>query len=380
VKSLHFCTSESWGGLELYACTLMTELRNAGVAVYAICAPNSKTAEFLHGHQIEIFHLPSRNPASLRSVRFVRSIIGEHAIDVLHVHFHSDIWPASLALTTDAKRKLFLSIYMGVPKKNDLFHRFIYRRLNGIFTSSQELNRRLPSLYPVPASKVHFLPYGRHLDRYIVRPERRSEIRSQYGFSESDVVVGTMVRIDPGKGVMEFAESVSYIDASMRERVKFFIVGEPTRSGRKRRGASPFEPDAEAYKREIELFIEREHLTRRVILAGYQPDVVGHLGAMDIFVFPSHDELYSLVVLDAMALGLPVVAARAGGTLSQIEDGRTGFCYTVGDSHDLARTVTKYLESRALRSEHGRAARVFVEEKHSMAQTLGQLLNFYETS
>lgn len=380
MKSLHFCTSEAWGGLELYACTLMAEIKNAGVDVVAICAPNSKAEEFLREHRIQTYHLPSRNPVSLGAAWFVKSLLEEHSIDVLHVHFHSDIWPASLALTMDSKRKLFLSIYMGVPKKNDLFHRFIYRRVDAIFTSSPELNRRLPSLYPVPASKVRLLPYGRLLEQYAVDPLRRSELRARYGISNSDLVVGTMVRIDPGKGVMEFARSVSYIDAAIRERVKYMIVGEPTRLSKAHPAGSPYEPRSEAYKREIESFLQREHLTDRVIFTGYQPDLVGYLCAMDVFVFASRDELYSLVVLDAMGMGLPVVAARAGGTLLQIDEGMNGLFYAVGDSRDLAAQVMKYLKAPELRTDHGRAARRFVEEKHSMTGTIEQLLHFYKTS
>ncbi|MBI1804470.1 MAG: glycosyltransferase family 4 protein [Ignavibacteriae bacterium] len=380
MKSLHFCTSEAWGGLELYACTLMVELQKAGVEIFAICAPDSKAEKFLRERHIQTFHLPSSNPVSLRSARFVQSFIVEHDVDILHVHFHSDIWPASLALTTDSIRKLFLSIYMGVPKKNDLFHRFIYRRVNAIFTSSLELNQRLPMLYPVPSSKVHLLPYGRHLEHYAHDPRRRKEIRAEYDCSDSDVVVGTMVRIDPGKGVMDFAKSILYIDAALKHRVKYLIVGEPTRRSHSRPSESPYEPHCEVYRRQIELFLQQEHLTTKITFAGYQPDVVGYLSAMDVFVFPSRDELYSLVVLDAMCMGLPIVAAQAGGNLFQIEDGKRGLLYTVGDSKDLAAKLTQYLNSAELRREHGRAAREFVEEKHSMTRTIEQLLNFYRIS
>ena len=47
ISTLHFCTSDSWGGLELYACTLMSELKNAGVNVFAICKKNSKIEKYL---------------------------------------------------------------------------------------------------------------------------------------------------------------------------------------------------------------------------------------------------------------------------------------------------------------------------------------------
>ena len=117
---------------------------------------------------------------------------------------------------------------------------------------------------------------------------------------------------------------------------------------------------------------------KKIFLAGFQSDLIGYLSAMDIFVFPSRDEMYSLVVLDAMCMGLPVVAARAGGNIRQIDDGTSGLLYEVGDSKDLAAKLTRYLQDPALRRQHGTAARKFVEERHSMKDTVKELLRFYD--
>ncbi len=105
--------------------------------------------------------------------------------------------------------------------------------------------------------------------------------------------------------------------------------------------------------------------------------MIGYLSALDLFVFPSRDELYSLVVLDAQALGLPVIGAAAGGTLDQIEEGKSGFLYPVGDPDALARRIGRYLEQPALREEHGRAGRLFVERHHDMKKTIDELLRWY---
>jgi glycosyltransferase involved in cell wall biosynthesis len=266
---------------------------------------------------------------------------------------------------------------MGVPKKNDILHRFVYKRVDAIFTSSRELNDRLPALYPVDPAKIHFLPYGRILDRYERSEARRTEIRQSFGVSGEEILAGTMIRIDPGKGAMDFARSFSYIDPSVREIVKYVIVGEPTRKGRAKSGEPPFEDHCVSYLRDLEAFIAGEGLSEKVILAGYQNDVVGYLSAMDLFVFPSRDELYSLVVLDAMSMGLPVVAARAGGTLYQVEEGKSGLFYEVADSRDAAAKISTYARSPEMRQLHGRAAREFVERNHAMSSTVAALMAFY---
>src|SRR5436309_1019633 len=122
-RSLHLCTSDAWGGLEIYACTLMLELRNAGIGVSAICKAHSRAEAFLREKGIEVTHLPNLRPVSLASILTLRRLVRERGIDVVHVHYHRDIWPASLALMGDSVRRLILSIYMGVPPKRDPLHR-----------------------------------------------------------------------------------------------------------------------------------------------------------------------------------------------------------------------------------------------------------------
>lgn len=373
--SLHVCTSDSWGGLELYAATLMIELKKSGCNVIAICKSNSKVEQFLTANGVECARLPNYSKFSYASLKEIKRLIEVQHADVVHVHFHKDIWLPSMVLRNDRRRKLFLSIYMGVISKNDLLHRWIYKRVNGIFTSSKMLNRLLPSLYPVEKEKIHFLPYGRNLGRYTVDHAKREAIRSRLGVKEDELLIGTMVRIDPGKGVLDFARSFSYLER--KQKIKFVIVGEPTRKASAKPNESPYEAHCEEYLRQIKQYIEEEHLSEKIILAGYQDDLIGYLSAMDLFVFPSRDELYSLVVLDAMGMGLPVVAARAGGNLEQIEEGTTGLFYNVGDSADLATKLTQYINSPDDRKRHGIAARTFVEQHHAMKNTIEQLLKFY---
>lgn len=355
----------------------MIELSKSGMRVYAVCRPGSKIEHHLRLHGIPCLSLPGYKKFSLASLSAIRQMLADHSVDVVHVHVHRDLWMASLAMRGDSFRKLIVSVYMGVNSKNDLLHRWVFRRVDAIVCSSPEMTPRLPDLFPVQREKVHLLPYGRILDKYKVDASHRAAIRTRFGIGEHELLVGTMLRIDPGKGVMDFARSISYLDPSLQSAVRFLIVGEPTRKGRVGRGQSPFEPHCEAYLRQLEAFILEERLSDKILLAGYQDDAIGYLSAMDIFVFPSRDELYSLVMLDAMAMRLPVVAARAGGNLMQIDDGTSGLLYAVGDSHDLAEKLSMYISSPSLRTTHGAAARKFVEIQHDMTQTISQLMNLY---
>jgi glycosyltransferase involved in cell wall biosynthesis len=98
---------------------------------------------------------------------------------------------------------------------------------------------------------------------------------------------------------------------------------------------------------------------------------------MDAFVFPSRDELFSLVVLDALGMELPVIAAAAGGNIAQIEDGATGLLYKVGDSRDLASKIGRCLSEPGLGRRLGRSGRAAVEQDHDMKKTIGWMVEIY---
>jgi len=379
MNSLHLCTSEAWGGLELYACTIMAELSRRGTGVAAVTAPRSKASEFLTRAGVRTLSFPSGQPLSLANARYLRGLVKEEGFNVVHAHFHRDVAAASLGLRSDRSTRFLLSVYMGVVKKTDPYHRFINRRLDAVLTSSRRLAAMLPGRYALPASIVHYLPYGRDISAYRSDPAKRAGIRRSLGCGEDDLLVGTMVRIDPGKGVIDFIRSLELVREKIPSGVKYCVVGEPTRKSRQTEGESPFEPHCEEYLREIEGYIQSRGMQNSVALAGFQADGIGYLSAMDIFVFPSRDELYSLAVLDAMAMGLPVIAAAAGGNVDQVAAGESGYLYPVGDSRSLAEYILLYARSGDIRKAHGSAGRQFVFENHSMDRSIAELLELYRS-
>lgn len=100
-----------------------------------------------------------------------------------------------------------------------------------------------------------------------------------------------------------------------------------------------------------------------VIFAGYLSgtQLSEAYASADIFVFPSALETFGLVVVEAMAAGLPVVAARVGGVRDVVEEGVTGYTFEVNDIAAMIRGVRQIAQSRARIEQMGRAARIFAE-------------------
>ena len=378
LNTLHVSTSSSWGGREIYSCTVMSELKKAGCGVHAVCRPGSMVEKALNEQEIPCIHVPTSAKVSFSAINRINAFVLQNHIDVVHVHYSRDVWNTALALMGNRKPKLFFSNYSGRRKKRDVLHRIIYSRLNGVFTSSAMLAGRLSQVYPVPASKIHLLPYGRRIENYQVDEHKRAEIRARYGVQENDILIGTMVRIDPGKGPFDLVKSLRYMEREVRDQLKIMIVGEPTRSAGEKTNQPEFMPECEIYLNKINEFIESHGIRETVILTGYQKDLAGYLGAMDIFVFPSYNELYSLSVLDAMCMRLPVVATRAGGNLEQIRENENGLFYEAGNSSELAEKLAFYIQSPEIRAAHGENARRFVMERHDMDAMIQKLMGHYQ--
>jgi phosphatidylinositol alpha 1,6-mannosyltransferase len=81
----------------------------------------------------------------------------------------------------------------------------------------------------------------------------------------------------------------------------------------------------------------------------------------DVFVFPSAMETFGLVVVEAMAAGLPVVASRVGGVRDVVVEGVNGYSYNSGDIPALVEGVRRVTQDRAHMAQMGLTARAFAE-------------------
>ena len=213
-----------------------------------------------------------------------------------------------------------------------LMRRF-YRRCDAIFAPSDSMAQLLRDQrmnYDVGI-------WTRGIDREIFNPQRRDLAwRRSLGIADDEPVVGFTGRLVMEKGLDVFSDTVERL-TKKQVRHKVLVVGDgPARGWFEKRL-----PDA--------------------VFAGFQagPDLGRAVASMDMLFNPSVTETFGNVTLEAMATGLPVVAARATGSESLVDDGVTGRLIRPGAIHLFSEALGRYCtdaEARAAAGEAGFAA------------------------
>jgi len=129
---------------------------------------------------------------------------------------------------------------------------------------------------------------------------------------------------------------------------------------------------------EAEVILRNAGLSERVWMPGPRDDVAAILAALDVFVLPSLAEGISNTILEAMAVGLPVIATRVGGNPELIAEDETGALIASDSVDELQAQMFAYLSDAERRLRHGLAARERVKKSFSLDAMVRRYMAMYE--
>ena len=135
--------------------------------------------------------------------------------------------------------------------------------------------------------------------------------------------------------------------------------------------------NAPGYAQRLKVMVADAGLSSRVIFENHRADVGAVLNTADIFVLPSLSEARPRSIIEAMSLGVPVVASDAGGIPSLIADGDTGLLARAGDAASLARAIDRLAAPGDLRRQIGEAGRAYVQRECRADHTANEYLAVY---
>jgi glycosyltransferase involved in cell wall biosynthesis len=130
-------------------------------------------------------------------------------------------------------------------------------------------------------------------------------------------------------------------------------------------------------KHDLHRLAEGLGLSDRVRLLGVRRDVAEIVAASDVFVQASLNEGLSQAMLEAMALGVPVVATDVGGTSDAVVPGDTGWLIRAGDASGLATAIDQALGDKEEATTRASAARELIQRQFSLTSHLARLEDLY---
>ncbi|WP_315854176.1 glycosyltransferase [Gemmata palustris] len=210
----------------------------------------------------------------------------------------------------------------------------------------------------VPAKNCVLLENGIDTAEYS-RLQTLAGARAALDLPTSGSVVGAVGRLSPEKGFDVLIRAIGALVAQGRD-VRLVIVGEGDERAK------------------LERLVRELGLGERVRLAGWQADVRGYFEAMDVFALSSLREGLPNVVLEAMALGVPVVSTRVNGVPRLIQDGQNGALVDPGDLNGLTTALAGVLTNDARRELFRTAGRRTVETRYNFATRMQRLKRLYD--
>jgi glycosyltransferase involved in cell wall biosynthesis len=201
------------------------------------------------------------------------------------------------------------------------------------------------------------------LDQLQRDEEKRYVIRTELGIEEADVLIGMVGNFIPLKGHKFVIKGIAEACKSHPGfRVKLLCVGRVLDAG---------------YHRGILALAKEEGLEDRIIFMDYSTDIRGILSAADVFTLPSKREGFSRSLLEAMGMGLPVIATNIPAIAEAVEDQSGGILVDDGDVDAMAAAILKLCQEPDLRERMGRRNRERVMKHFTMDIHRKEIENVY---
>ena len=210
----------------------------------------------------------------------------------------------------------------------------------------------------------HFTVYsGMNLDKFYYAREKikRRKKLAEIGISSDCFIIGNVATLEPRKGHKFLIDAFKkVIEKHKNKSIKLIIV-------------------SDGYEREnLVNYVDKLNLKEKVIFTGYREDIEELMAIMDIFVLTSLREGLPRVLVQAAAVGIPLIAFNVDGVPEIIKDGYNGFLVKLKDVEELADRIIRYINNKELISLHGQRGREFVKGKWSIEDMVNKIDEIYQ--
>ncbi len=312
-----------------------------------------------------------RQARNLRNWRVVVRALRDRRIDILHINNGGYPGGESCRLAAIAARAVGLPMCvmtyhnlaepLAFPRTVERsLDRRVFASLRAIVAASQASAQSLREVRGFDGASLGVIPYGIP-DPPPPSAARQAALRAELGFDSATVAIGAVGSFEPRKGQEWLVRAVPTL-RSRFPTVKVLLVGEG-----ERRSA-------------VQALARQLGVGDAIVFTGYRSDVLDIVYLLDAVALPSTGyESLPYVVIEAMALGKPVVGTRVAGVPEEIVDGVTGKLVPPADSDALAEALVAVLADKSGAEEMGRRGRARYLAEFTLSRMLARLERLYSS-
>jgi glycosyltransferase involved in cell wall biosynthesis len=367
---LHLLSNRWWTGTAEPVLALARALRERRQQVVLGAPAGSQVEDLARKAGIPLLEGLKLNPhfhpaAWVQDMHRVSTFLRRSTVDILHTHLSHDHWLASCALSlwTPAHRRAPVCVRTvhTLRRPGSLSNRWLLRHGSAhVITVSSALRRDILERFQIAPSRVTVIAGAVDSQRF--HPAISGEsIRREFGLSPSTPLVGIVARIAPSRGHLALVEAFTQVHAAI-PTARLMIVGK-----------GEFRP-------QVEQRVAALGIQEAVIFAGYRDeDLPQVLAALDVFVLMAPGSEGSCrAVLEAMAVGKPVVAVRTGALQDIVLDGETGLLVEPQANVALAHAISRLLRGADQARQMGARGRQRVEHAFSRQLQVDEVMSLYQ--
>ena len=318
----------------------------------------------LRAHGVPVYCLWRQDGFDLSIPVKLASLLKRLDCELIHAHQTTPWIYAALSRLIRRRPKLLFEehgrFYPETKKPRRIWiNRLLIRRLTDLTVAvSEDIRQRLGDYEGLDVSSIEVIHNGVEPPEAISSTERHA-CRSDFGFSGTDFVVGSVGRLDGIKNFPMLVQAVRQARASAASTldmsIKGVIIGDGPESG------------------VLAAAVNEHRLGKYFALPGYRADARRIVQCLDLFVLTSWSEGISMSLLEAMASGVCVAVTDVGGNPDVVRHRQDGWLVAAGDADQLAEVIREVAGNEEVRKDFGRAA----AERYRSGFTFSQMTDSY---
>ncbi len=276
--------------------------------------------------------LQSKNPfAIFRNAKDLRKIIRKYNVDIVHARSRAPAWAAYRAVRGTSAH-LVTSFHGRYNFKGKLkrWYNSVMTRGERVIAVSHFIKNHIAQNYRAESSVIDVVPRGIDLSRFDpakVLRDRMVKLAQEWNLPDDKPIIMLPARITRWKGQAELIEALAHLKRD------FFCLLIGSSHGH------------EAFQKKLEARIIQSGLGGKIRLTSECKDMPAAYLLADVVVSASTEpEAFGRVVVEAQAMGRPVVATAHGGAIETVLDGQTGILVAPGDADAMAQAIEKILD------------------------------------